>query len=192
MTTASTRAGRIISAVLHPAVTVPIGCWLVGVTAAGPPWGLLFCLLAATPPVAAVFILRAVGVFPSLRVPSRRHRVLLLAGTILWESAVAAAYAVVDAPGHLAAIQAAMTGGLVVLAAITLRTRVSVHVGVLAIFAAALAALGAPGWVLPIGVLMVIVAGARVAIAAHTPWQVLLGATGPALPVYLVAGALTQ
>lgn len=190
MTSAITRAGQVVSAVFYPASTVPAGCALVGITAAGVGWGLVFAASAAVPPVVAVMVLHAAGVFPSLRIPSRRHRIILLASTIAWEAVLAAAYTLTGAPHHLAGLQAAMTGGLAAVAAMTFATRVSVHVAVLSIFAAATATTAGNLWMAAIGILIVIVGTARIIIRAHTPIQVILGATIPGIIVSVGAAWL--
>lgn len=162
-----------ISAIAHPIVTVPLGLFLLGLEAAGPRWGLISLAGGALPPVIIVLILRLVGVFGSIRIPSLTQRFRLLAATTIIEASAAGAYAILGAPQSLVIAQLAGTLSIVALAAVTTATRISLHVATLTTLLPCLVYVGGPIWVLG-AITIPAVAVARVKCHAHTAHQVIL------------------
>ncbi|MFZ2624487.1 MAG: hypothetical protein WAX29_04505 [Propionibacterium sp.] len=179
---------HVTSAVFHPALTVPVGLFLIGFMVGGARWAAASLLFGVLPPVLLVAVLRLAGVIESVNVPSRGQRIVLLLVIIGMEIAAGLAYWRLGAPRGLVEAQLAMTAGLGALMLGTFWTKVSAHAGLLGVMVATLAVEGGPGF-LPLLVLVPVVAIARVLIDAHTPRQAVYGAIVPPL-VTLFVGLL--
>lgn len=178
---------RVISAVFHPAVTVPLGLVVIGLVAGGWRWAAVSLVLGALPPSLLATVLRLSGVIESFNVPNRGQRVVLLVVVILMEFAAGFVYWWWGAPRGLVVAQIGMTAGLGALMLGTFWTKVSAHAGLLGVVVAALVVEGGPSF-LPLFGLVPVVAIARVLIDAHTPRQAVYGAIVPPVVTLVVGG----
>ena len=155
-------------------------------------WGALAALFAGVLP--SVFIRYGVrrGLWSDRTVGSRRPRLLVLGFIVLSVGFGLGLLVVLGAPRLLTGYLAFMLGSVLVLAAITLVWKISIHCAVASGSVAILALTFGP-LVLVGYVLVVVLCWSRVVLGDHTVWQVVAGSVlgaGAALAAYATLASL--
>lgn len=188
----ATRAARVLSDVLSPAVSVSLICVLCGVAGhpqplAGLGWALLLSGFCAAVPMSTIHVAVRRDRLTDRHVTRREQRwwvLLVCTGSVLCGTAVARG---AGAPPLLTWILLTMVAGLALTGAVTLvGTKVSMHAFCLTALLLTAALVLSPWWLLAHLPLLPAVTFARLRLRHHTPGEVALG-TALAVAVMLTA-----
>jgi hypothetical protein len=180
------RAANFISEALAPIVVIPL--LTVGVSlasadslVAGAGYAAIAVLFAAALPYAVLLVGVRSGRFADRHVRARAQRPALLAFTLASVSVALALLWVLQAPGALFALMAAMVAGMTVTLLVTTFWKISIHTSCVAGAVTSLAVLVHPGY-LVLAPLVVMTGWARVVRRDHSFAQVVAGtAVGAAI-----------
>ncbi|MDT3397707.1 hypothetical protein RKE29_13785 [Streptomyces sp. B1866] len=172
------RVARLVTDGLEPKnwivpLTLAVGWRADGAAGAG--WGLYATVFAAVLPVLFIRFGVRRGRWADRHVGVRRQRLAVLVFVVCSVAAGTLSMALLGAPPEMVALVAAMAATLVVLMAITVAWKVSVHAAVSCGSVVILAFAYGP-WALACAPLTAMVGWSRVALRDHTPAQVVAGA----------------
>lgn len=187
-----TKAARVLSEVLAPAVSVFLICILCGIEGhpkvwVGLAWGAMLGTFCAVIPMIAIHLAVRREHLTDHHVTRREQRwwvFLVCVGSVLCGIATVL---LLGAPGLLTWILLTMVAGLVMAGTVTLiGPKVSMHTFCLTALVLVAALLNSPWWLLALPVVLPVVAFARLRLNHHTPAEIALGA-GLAVVVMLVS-----
>lgn len=138
-------------------------------------WLIATVSLAAIPPLGYIVWLVKRGYAADIHLPERSSRLKPLAAIIAWLGLCALLLTAIHAPAVLALILLAALGQIAALGIITLFWKISFHGTAISAAAATAIALQGQFWAIAIGLLVILVAWARIYLKRHTPWQVVAG-----------------